>query len=225
MIILGVRINRVIMKRRICKVLFVLPGLLIVLFSPQLAAQETPDTRNVWTGGQSGYVVFGDLAPMIGQKTFNVVVDPFIPQMGATYQPDSVYVAKRVNEWNAERKGKGDQWLSYWNKAKTNFKPAFIDGMNAKLAKANIVIGKDDYYAEYTMLLKTRHMMEFMGSIYVIQDIYVLNTEEQTDTVAHIRCPVNAGTMGREYFTSSFEMAYYTTGVMFGRYLYKALYK
>jgi hypothetical protein len=203
----------------------VLHGISFILFNTYILAQETPDHRNVWSGGQSGYVVFGDMAPLLGQQTFYVLVDPYIPQMGAAYQPDSVYVATRVNEWNAEKEGKGDQWLSYWNDAKNNFQPAFVNGMNVKLAKAGIKIGMEDSGAEYTLLLKTKHMMEFMGSIYVVQDIYFLRTENPGDTVAHVRCPVNAGTMGREYCRSNYEMAYYTTGVMFGRYLYKVLYK
>jgi hypothetical protein len=198
---------------------------LFILFAPGLIAQEEPDKRNVWTGGQSGYVVYGSLAELKGQTTFNILVNPVIPQMGAAYEPDSVYVAKRVSEWNAERKGKGDQWLSYWNDSKANFKPVFIAGMNEKLSKAGVVIGPDDFDSEYTMILQTKHMMEFMGAIYVVQDIYVVKTEEYSDTVAHVRCPVNTSNMGGEYSSSNYEMAYFTTGAKFGKYLSKTVFK
>ena len=190
-----------------------------------LLAQETLDNRNVWVGGQSGYVVFGELAPLKGQSTFNVIVDMQIPQMGVTYEPDSVYVEKRVTEWNAERPGKGDKWLSYWNDSKDHFKAVFIAGMNEKLSKEGIQIGLDDFNSEYTMILKTKHMMEFMNAIFIIPDIYIVKTEQTSDTVAHVRCPVNNSALGSQYCVGTYEQAYYTTGALFGRYLRKTLYK
>lgn len=80
---------------------------LSALVSMRLTAQEIPDNRNVWTGGQSGYIVTGDLSVLRNVKTFNIIITPGVKKMGASEVPDSVYVATRVQEWNAEKPGKG----------------------------------------------------------------------------------------------------------------------
>lgn len=197
---------------------------LLISGTVQLFAQQTPDTRNVWTGGQRGHLVFGDLTPLSNQKTFNVVVIPHVEKMGAAEQPDSVYIATRVSEWNAEKPGKGDRWLDSWKRAQVNFKSAFIAGMNAKLAKATVNIKPDDSWADYSFIVSTRQLLEFWNKIYVILDVQVVMTAEPENEVAFIRCPVNNSALGGAYFTSEFEKAYYSAGYLLGKYLRKAIY-
>ena len=191
----------------------------------RLISQEQPDKRNVWTGGQKGYVVTGDLTMLKGQKTFNIIINPRIQKMGAAEEPDSVYISKRVKEWNEDKAGKGDNWLYEWKATKKNFKPAFIEGLNKKLSKYGVKVGPHDDWADYTFMIYTKNLMEFMNKIYVILDIDVVQTEDPTVKLASIRCPVNNSILQSEQFTSKYERAYYGAGYLFGRYLSKNVYK
>ena len=200
-----------------------LPLLIIGTFN--LQAQQTPDNRNIRTGAKRNYEVFGDLSPLKNQKTINVLLTPHIEKMGVAEQPDSVYIATRISEWNADEPGKGDQWLITWNDARANFKSAFIAGMNEGLAKSGVGIGPGDSWAEYTFTVNTRHLMEWWSDVYIIIDVRVMKTSEPEKEIALIRCPVNYGSRGNDYTKSKYEKAYYTTGYLLGIYLTKEVYK
>ena len=184
-----------------------------------LQAQQTPDKRNIRDGSKRNHEVFGDLSPLKSQKTFNVIVMPHVEKMGYAEQPDSVYIATRISEWNAEEPGKGDQWLNTWNKARANFKSAFIAGMNEGLTKSGIHLGPDDSWAEYTLTVYTRHLMEFWNEVYVILDVQVIKTSAPENEVALIRCPVNYSARGGDFTESKYEKAYYTAGYLLGKFL------
>ena len=91
---------------------------LLITGTFNLQAQQTPDNRNIRDGSKRSHEVFGDLSPLKNQNTFNIIVVPHIEKMGVAEQPDSVYIATRISEWNAEEPGKGDQWLITWNDAR-----------------------------------------------------------------------------------------------------------
>lgn len=198
---------------------------LFILISFQLPAQEEPDERNVWTGGQKGYVVTGDLTVLKNEKTFNISITPQIQKMGSAEEPDTVYIAKRVKEWNEEKAGSGDQWLSDWNEAKKNFKPAFIEGLNVRLSKIGVNIGPDDTSTEFTFVIYTKNLMEFWGGIYIILDMDVVNTKDPDIKTASIRFPVNNSSPKSKQFTRNYERAYYAAGLLFGKYLVKNIYQ
>jgi hypothetical protein len=198
---------------------------LMLFVATQLKSQDTIDHRNLWTGGQKGHVVFGDLTPLKGQTTFNIIVDPHVEKMGAAEEPDSVYIAKRVAEWNADKKGKGDVWLSSWKNSSANFKPVFIAGMNRQLVKCGVTIGLDDSMAEYTFIVYTRSLMDFMNRTFIILDVKVVLTTDPDVQIAFIRCPVNNSALGDEYCTSEYEKAYYSGGYLLGRFLRKGVFK
>jgi hypothetical protein len=207
------------------KSLFITLGVsLLITGTYNLQAQLTPDKRNVRTGTKRNYEVFGDLSPLKNQKTFNVIVTPHVEKMGAAEQPDSVYIATRISDWNAQEPGKGDQWLNTWNDARANFKPAFVAGMNEGLSKSCIAIGLNDSQAEYTLTIYTRHLMEWWSDVYVILDVRVIKTSEPENEVALIRCPVNYGARGGDFTESKYAKAYYTAGYLLGKYLEKEIY-
>jgi hypothetical protein len=194
--------------------------IVLVFLSSQLLSQEVPDKRNVWSGGQKGYVITGDLSVVKGQKTFFVVMDPHIKKMGAKEEPDSIYISKRVKEFNDAKPGKGDQWLKEWNDSKKNFKAAFIEGFNSKLVNKGINVGLNDTSAEYTFIVSTKTLMEFMGTMFIILDMDVVKTQDHTK-VASIRFPVNNNKYKSKLSKGANERAYFTAGVLFGKYCSK----
>ena len=201
---------------KICFVTF-----LFVVLALQLSAQEEPDKRNVWTGGQKGYVVSGDLTVLEGQKTFNIIMDPHIKKMGAKEEPDTVYIKKKVQELNDKKAGNGDKWLEEWNAAKKNFKAAFIEGFNAKVASKGVNVGLQDTLAEYTFIVYTRNLMEFWGAIYIILDMDVVKTNDPHAKIASIKFPVNNSNLKSKQFKGMNERAYYGAGNLFGKYCSK----
>jgi len=192
----------------------------IVLFflSFQLFSQEEPDKRNVWTGGQKGYVITGDLSVLQGQQTFSLILDPRIKKMGAKEEPDSVYIPNRVKEFNKKKAGKGDQWLVEWNESQKNFGPAFIEGFNSKLEKKGIYIGQDNASSECTFIIYSKTHMEFMGAVYLILDMDVVKTNDPDTKIASIRFPLNNSGFKSKQFKRDTERAYYGAGVLFGKY-------
>ncbi|MCX6334668.1 MAG: hypothetical protein NT092_10245 [Bacteroidia bacterium] len=198
--------------------------IILFLFSLQLFSQEEPDKRNVWSGGQKGYVITGDLSVVKDQKTFNIIVDPHIKKMGAKEEPDSVYIPKRVKEFNAEIAGKGDQWLEKWNESQKNFKAAFIEGFNSKLKSKGINVGLNDTMAEYTFIIYTKNHMEFMGGVYIIVDMDVVKTSDPNTKVASIRCPLNNSNLKSKQFKGQSERAYFGAGVLFSKYCIKNIF-
>lgn len=198
----------------------------IILFfqSLQLISQDEPDKRNVWTGGQKGYVITGDLNVIKGQKTFCVIVDPYVKKMGAKEEPDSIYIPKRVKEFNDKKAGKGDQWLNEWNESKKNFKAAFIEGFNSKLTTKGVNVGLNDTFAEYTFIIYTKTLMEFMGSIYIILDMDVVKTKDPKTIVAKIRFPLNNSKLKSKQFKGDNERAYFAAGVLFAKYCSKNIF-
>lgn len=199
--------------------------ILFTLISFCLPAQEEPDKRNLWTGGQKGYVVTGDLTVIKNEKTFNVIINPRIQKMGVSEEPDTVYVAKRVKEWNDEKAGTGDQWLNEWELAKKNFKPALIEGMNDRLSKIGVNIGPDDTSSAYTFIIYTKYLMEFMNKIFIILDVDIVKTTDPNIKIASIRCPVNNSVLESKQITVTTEHAFYNAGRMFGKYLIKNIYQ
>ena len=78
---------------------------LLSVVSIQIVAQEVPpDKRSVWfTDVQKGFLVIsGDISAIKGQKTLNISISKRIQKMGTKYQPDSVFIANRVKEFNDE---------------------------------------------------------------------------------------------------------------------------
>ena len=198
----------------------------LVYFLPfQLISQEAPDKRNVWSGGQNGYVVTGDLSILKNEKTFNVVIVPGIKKMGAKEEPDSIYIPNRVKELNEKKAGKGDKWLEEWEAAQKNFKQAFIDGFNVKAQKKGVNIGSNDAQANYTFILYTRNLMEFWSAMYLILDMDVVKTSDPSTRIISIRFPVNNSSKATKAYKDLNERAYYWAGYLFGKYFAKAAYK
>ena len=193
---------------------------LLSVVSLQIIAQEVPpDKRSVWASGQKGFLVIsGDISAIKGQKTLNISISPRIQKMGTKYQPDSVFIANRVKEFNEAKAGKGDKWLEEWNKEQNNFNPAFIEGSNKVTAKSGIKVSSNDPSVEYTCLITTKHLMEFWGKIYVILDMDVVKTNDPSTIVATVRFPLVCGTKKSKLYQEKNESAYYTAGLTFGKY-------
>ena len=197
---------------------------LLSVVSIQIVAQEVPpDKRSVWfTDVQKGFLVIsGDISAIKGQKTLNISISKRIQKMGTKYQPDSVFIANRVKEFNDEKPGKGDKWLEEWNKEKNNFNTVFIEGFNKITAKSGIKVSLNDPSVEYTCLITTKHLMAYFGKIYVILDMDVVKTNDPSIIVATVRFPVVCGPLKPKSHQEKNESAYYTAGLTFGRYYNK----
>jgi len=203
---------------------FFITCIILFFYTLKLFSQEEPDNRNVWSGGQKGHVITGDIYAIKGQKTFSIIVDPHIEKMGAKEEPDSIYIPKRVKEFNIEKAGKGDQWLAAWNESQKNFKAAFIEGLNSKLEGKGINVGQDDTTAEYTFIIYTKTLMEFMGHVFIILDIDVVKTNDQDTKIARIRCPLNNSKIKSRQFKGENECAYHGAGVLLSRYCNKNIF-
>jgi hypothetical protein len=203
---------------------WIISGMLVVFSIHLFGQEEPPDKRNVWTGGQKGYVVSGDLSVLKNQKTFNIILDSHIKKMGAKEEPDSIYIPKRVKDLNDKKAGKGDQWLAEWNESKKNFKPAFIEGFNKSVLKKGVIVGLRDTLAEYTFIIYSKTLMEFMGDMYLIVDMDVVKTSNPGDKIASIRFPLNNSGLKSKQFKGANERAYYGAGVLFGKYCYKEVF-
>ncbi len=198
--------------------------LLLFTISAHLYSQEQPDKRNIWTGGQKGYVITGDLSVIKGQKTFNVVLDPHIKRMGLAEAPDSIYMPKKVSELNEKNPGSGDKWLQEYVNARVNFKAAFIEGFNSRLKDKGVQVGPNDTAADYSFYISTKALSEFMGDIYIILDINVVKTADTSQIVAAIRCPLNNSKLKSKLYKSKYERAYFGAGVLFGKYCFKNIF-
>jgi len=206
------------------KMNFSLLVIFLVILSVKSFCQEQPDKRNIWTGGQKGYVITGDLTVIKGQTTFAINIDPHVKRMGLAEAPDSVYIPKKVQELNDGRPGSGDKWLKEWQDAQINFKAAFIEGFNARLVSKGVKVGPDDSMADYTFNISTKALSEFMGDIYVIVDIDVVKTADQSTNVVSIRCPLNNSNMKSKLYKTKYERAYLGAGSLFGKYCYKNIF-
>jgi hypothetical protein len=203
------------------RIYFLFVSTSLFICSLQLFGQEPPDNRNVWAGGQKGYVITGDLSVLKGQKTFSVIVDPHVKKMGVKEMPDSIYLPIRVKELNDEKAGQGDKWLAEWNEAKKNFTAAFIEGFNSKLKSKGVVVGLNDSFAEYTFIIYTRNLMRFMSNMYIIIDMNVVKTKDPGTIVAKIRFPVNNSVLKSKQFKGENERAYFGAGYLFSKYCVK----
>jgi hypothetical protein len=197
----------------------------LALVSFHLKAQDIPDKRNIWTGGQQYYVVNGNLEAIKNAKSLDVTVIPKIEKMGVREEPDDIYVARRISEWNAEKAGTGDYWLQEWEEAKKNFRPSFIEGLDSRLSKSGIIIGKEGVTAEYSFVIYTKFMLEFNDKIFIMLDVDVVERAYSGNIIAHIRCPVINSVLMSKQISVTTEHAYYNAGRMLGKYLLKSIYE
>jgi hypothetical protein len=200
---------------------------LVTVFVFQMWAQEVPpDKRTVWISAQKDFLVIsGDISVLKGATALNVSVSPEIQKMGTKYQPDSVFIANRVKEYNDSKPGKGDIWLNDWNREKNNFAPAFVEGFNKIFAKSVIKAVSKDASAEYTFIIYTKHLMEYWGSVYVILDGDIVKTNDPVTKVASIRFPVLYSAKKGKQYKEKYECAYYTAGLYFGKFYKKKVHK
>jgi hypothetical protein len=206
---------------------FFLAILMFVIFaSLHSYAQETEDKRNIWIGVKTKKIdVNGDLMVIKNEKTFNVEISFKNSKMGAKGQPDSLYEATRVKEYNDKKPGSGDQWLIKWNETKENFKPAFIEGFNTVVSKNGVYVGNNDSNASYTFVLYPKQMMEFMGSVYFILDMEVRLTKEPNTIIASLKFPMFETSQKSKKFKGKFTGAYCTAGYYLGIHFKKNIYK
>ena len=199
---------------------------IFVFIAGAIFAQDSipPDKRTVWISAQSGFeVVSGNVNILSSEKIINISVVTKIRKMGAKYQTDSAYIADRVKEFNAKKPGEGDAWLMGWNKEKNNFNPAFIEGFDKIMSKYGIRAASDDASAEYTLIIYTLHMMEFMGKIYVILDGDIVKTKDPQIKLVSLRFPVLNGAKKGQLYYEKYERAYYSAGWLFGKYFKKKI--
>lgn len=135
------------------------------------------------------------------------------------------YIKDKVTEHNEAVPGKGDDWLVNWNHNKEIvFPDAFIQAFNLRLTKAGVVATLDQSATQYTMVVKTIFFeagfsMFASESSNVDVEILFYQSDDREHELAKIEIGFVNGAGGYP------ETAYQHAGSIFGKYLYKTVYK
>jgi hypothetical protein len=94
----------------------------------------------------------GDVKKLAGQTTLKVQYD--YSKMRVGDMSEEAYVSKKVNEYNAKEKGKGDKWKEGWEGARlSRYQPQFLEVFN-KAGDGKISISENADNAKYTLIVK-----------------------------------------------------------------------
>lgn len=102
---------------------------------------------------QSMHLASGNLDILKGQKTINLVYAYDNLRVGPGTEQE--YIDKKVNGYNKDKPGHGDEWLKNWkNDRPTRYQPKFEELINKQLEKSGVKVGNFPN-APYTLILRT----------------------------------------------------------------------
>lgn len=102
---------------------------------------------------QSMNLASGNLDFLKGQKTVNLVYAYDNLRVGPGTEQE--YIDKKVNGYNKDKPGHGDEWLKNWkNDRPTRYQPKFEELINKQLEKPGVKVGNFPN-APYTLILRT----------------------------------------------------------------------
>jgi len=97
----------------------------------------------------------GDLKTIKSEKTIKVEYDYSNIKVGA-FNSEAEYIDKKVKEYNAKEKGKGDKWKEGWiNARKDRYEPKFKELYNKGGQKLGQSIDESTSGTKYTLIVKT----------------------------------------------------------------------
>ncbi len=106
-------------------------------------------------GGSKIILKSGDLKQIKSEKKIKVEYDYSNIKVGA-YNSESEYIDKKVKEYNAKEKGKGDKWQAGWVGArKDRYEPKFKELYNKCGQKIGMSIDENASSSKYTLIVKT----------------------------------------------------------------------
>ncbi len=95
-----------------------------------------------------------DFSFLKGEKSLNIIFTYEGMTVGKNMTEED-YVAKKVSDKNAKKKGKGDEWKASWEKGKLSiYEPMFKNIFTKKLGKIGIQVTEGDD-APITIIVKT----------------------------------------------------------------------
>jgi len=204
--------------------------LMMLVFSPVLIqSQDLPFTFTY--GGftkEKITILSADFQRLKTVTSFNVAMKMDNMRIGNTkHDPDSIYLQRRVNELNADKKSKGDDWLKEWEASKKNYLPVFIEGYNAKRAKTSVPSVEPGENSDFTIVLcpDTITIANAWIASFLSMHLYIVSSKNQNDTIATFKSfTFYARNLSKQY-PGFEESAFYMAGDMLVRYFKKYVYK
>ena len=93
----------------------------------------------------------GSISALKSEKSIKIQIDYDGVRVGKDSEKD--YVNKKVNEYNAKEKGKGDKWKEGWEGNRTTrYNPAFTGMFNKVVSKK--LTASESVDAKYTLIVK-----------------------------------------------------------------------
>lgn len=101
-------------------------------------------------------VTEGSWSVLKGQKNVNIEYDYSAMEVG-DFASEEDYKNKKVKEYNAKEKGKGDKWEQSWERDKTvRYPEKFEELINKGMAANGIKFAQNSDDATYTLIVKTK---------------------------------------------------------------------
>jgi hypothetical protein len=131
----------------------------------------------------------GEDLPFVKDITaFNVIYD--FTNMTVAEGTEQAFLDARKSEMNADKAGEGDEFVSNWNKAKTEKYPKhFEETFNKEFRKEGVTVGQQAA-AKYTIIIKVNNVKTGKGSAWgkkpAMLDftISIVETANQTNVLA-----------------------------------------
>ena len=173
-------------------------------------------------------ILSADIQRLKTATSFNAKMEIENMRIGNTkHDPDSVYIQQRVNELNAGRKSRGDEWLKEWEDSKKDYLPVFIEGYNAKISKTSVPRIVLNESSEFTIVLRpdTITIGNAWIASFLSMHLYIVSSKNKNDTVATFKSfTFYAKNLSKQY-PGFEESAFYMAGDMLARYFKGYIYK
>jgi len=178
--------------------------------------------QNAYVPGKwdAARLITGQLDSLKDAKVVNIEFRYNNTRVGEMSELD--YINKKVTEQNAQRAGKGDEWLVDWNERKIIGETKMINSLNRLVKKADLTFQKDNKSAKFTLIANTDSMEPgwdiFMTGTSSIVNFNLVFIETQTNKVFATMWCLGMGKGG--VLPSAFEFA----GRFLGDIIYKNMY-
>jgi len=207
------------------------PLLIIVLLFPSLLkSQEIPFT---FTKGkfvkEKITILSADIPRLKSAELFNSKIEIENMRIGnSKHLPDSIYIQRRVDELNAKKKSRGDEWLKGWEDSKSYYLPAFMEGYNTQISTNKKVPGitiKEGL--EFTIILRPDTITvsnKYLAS-FLSMHLYIVSSKDNNDTIASFKTFTFHIKDLSKIYPGSEASSFYMAGEMLARYFKKYMYK
>lgn len=176
----------------------------------------------------------GNFDALKNEKFFNIKYD--YSNMGVgKFEKEEDYLKKKVDDYNKDEPGKGDEWKKKWIGDRTGrFDLKFEELLNKYLNDAGVFVGKENSDAKYTVILHT-YFTEPGFNIYITKKpaiihvkFFIVESANPDNVLVEI---ISKNNQGRTYGMNDMDTgirlseAYAKCGKELGKYLTKNVWK